>query len=130
MKNNQLCGHIYTLAVDPRYRRQGLGSQLIVAFETQIRKHCDDDDGSNLSLTLEFKVSNSLSYECKQLLADNGHDANSSLDDDNFICSYLSSPESMPGLFYYKLGFMPEQYCKCMYGLCEDGLKMRKVVAV
>jgi GNAT superfamily N-acetyltransferase len=128
VKLGQLTGHIYTLAIDPGYRRQGLGSQLIVAFEKYIRTKCDDCCEGNLSLTLEFKVPNSLSYDLKELLATNSHYL-STTDDSNLFYSYLLSPESMPGLFYCKLGFKPEQYYKSMYGLCEDGLRMRKVLA-
>lgn len=80
----------------------------------------------NLSLVLELKVPQSLSYDLRKNFTAN---TNSISPEDSYLFySFLLSADSMPAIFYSKLGFIPWEYLKGMYGYCADGLRMLKTV--
>lgn len=51
-------GHVYTLAVDPDYRRMGAASQLLSEFEIKLACHALNQDCVLSSLTLEVEPKN------------------------------------------------------------------------
>lgn len=52
-------GHVYTLAVDPEYRRRGVASQLMAALEIKLSCHAVHQDCILGSLMLEVQPKNS-----------------------------------------------------------------------